>query len=33
MAVVTQINSVNVLQSDTDTVVRGTNTFVVHSDG
>lgn len=32
-AVVTQINSVNVLQSDTDTVVRGTNTFVVHSDG
>jgi hypothetical protein len=31
--VATQVNSVNILPSDTDTVVKGTNTYLVHSDG
>lgn len=30
---VTQINNVNILFSDTDTSVQGINTFVVHSNG
>lgn len=32
-AVVTQVNSVNILPSDTDTVVKGSNTYLIHSDG
>jgi len=32
-AIVSQTNSVNILPSDSDQVVRGNNTFVIHSDG
>jgi len=32
-AVVTQANSVNIIPSDTETLVRGTKTYIVHSDG
>lgn len=32
-AIITQINSVNILPSDTDSIVRGNATFLIHSDG
>jgi hypothetical protein len=32
-AIVTQINSVNVLPSDTDSIVKGKSSYVIHSDG
>ena len=32
-AIVTQTNSVNVLPSDTDRIVKGNSTYVVHSGG
>lgn len=32
-AYITQVNTVNILPSDTDSVVKGESTFVIHSDG
>ena len=31
--IVTQLNSVNILPSDTDSIVKDEKVFVVHSDG
>jgi len=32
-AVVSQSNSINILPSDVDTIVKGSNTFIVYSEG
>jgi hypothetical protein len=32
-AIITQVNTVNILPTDTDSVVKGASTYVIHSEG